>query len=228
MPMPHLKEWMRQLPDATFINAYGPTEGTDGVTYYVVDREFADNARLPIGIPFNNIGVLVLDENDRPVNESGQQGELCIYGPSIAYGYYDDPERTKEVFVQNPTNPHYEEKVYRTGDLVEFNQYGEMEFAGRKDFQIKHMGHRIELGEIEANVAAVSGITENACFYDTEKQRIVLFYTGEPDAKSVKKSLKEMVPDYMVPAKCEQLDVMPHNLHGKIDRKLLKEQMKEL
>jgi len=228
MQIPPLKAWMEELPEATFINAYGPTESTDGTTYYKVDREFADNDRLPIGIPFSNIGVLVLDENNQAVSEPGKQGELCIYGPSIAYGYYRRQDLTDAVFVQNPVNTCYPEKIYRTGDLVEFNQYGEMEFAGRKDFQIKHMGHRIELGEIEANAASVSGVEENACFYDNEKQRIIMYYSGEIDRKALKTHLKALVPEYMVPEKIRQMEELPHNLHGKIDRRTLKEQMKEL
>ena len=111
---------------------------------------------------------------------------------------------------------------------MEFNQYGEMEFAGRKDFQIKHMGHRIELGEIEANAASVSGVEENACFYDNEKQRIIMYYSGEIDRKALKTHLKALVPEYMVPEKIRQMEELPHNLHGKIDRRTLKEQMKEL
>jgi D-alanine--poly(phosphoribitol) ligase subunit 1 len=228
MQIPPLKAWMEELPDATFINAYGPTESTDGTTYYKVDREFADNDRLPIGIPFSNIGVLVLDENDQAVSEPGKQGELCIYGPSVTYGYYGRQDLTDAVFVQNPLNTNYPEKIYRTGDLVEFNQYGEMEFAGRKDFQIKHMGHRIELGEIEANAASVPGVEENACFYDSAKERIVMYYSGTIDRKALKQNLKELVPEYMVPGKIIQKDVLPHNLHGKIDRRELKEELKGL
>ncbi len=111
---------------------------------------------------------------------------------------------------------------------MEFNQYGEMEFAGRKDFQIKHMGHRIELGEIEANAASVPGVEENACFYDNEKERIVMYYSGTIDRKALKQNLKELVPEYMVPGKIIQKDVLPHNLHGKIDRRELKEELKGL
>ncbi len=222
MPIRQLRQWREALPDTVFINAYGPTETTDGCTYYVIDREFEDNERLPIGIPFANIGVLILDEENREVTEAGGIGELCVFGPSVTYGYYREPEKTAEVFVRNPLNPFYDQKIYHTGDLVQLNGRGEMEFVGRRDFQIKHMGHRIELGEIEANVSAIPGVEENACLYDNVKQRIVLYYTGAEDPKDLKKRLEGMVPEYMMPQKRIRLDVMPHNLHGKIDRAKLK------
>ena len=224
MPMRQLNMWRKALPHVRFINGYGPTESTDGTTYYVVDRDFADNETLPIGVPLDNIGILVLDENNRQVSGSGM-GELCIYGPSIACGYYGDPVRTENVFTQNPLNPYYPEKIYHTGDLVRFNAYGELEFAGRRDFQIKHLGHRIELGEIEANVSSVPEIQENCCLYDMEKRRIVLYYTGDIDAGELKARLENLLPEYMLPNRRIRLETMPHNLNGKIDRAELKNRL---
>ena len=224
MPLKQLNMWRRALPEITFINQYGPTETTDGTTYYILDREFADNETLPIGVPFANIGVLVLDENGQEVVGEGM-GELCVYGPSITYGYYGDPERTASVFTQNPLNGKFPEKIYHTGDLVRWNDYGELEFAGRKDFQIKHLGHRIELGEIEANVASVPEIQENCCLYDSKKRRIVLYYTGKMEDGELLKKLEGLLPDYMVPNRRICLDEMPHNLNGKIDRAELKRRL---
>ena len=224
MPIKQLNMWREELPDCHFINAYGPTEGTDTCTYYELDREFNLTDRLPIGVPISNTQVVVLDEQNRPVVGEGM-GELCVRGDSLAYGYYNMPEKTAEVFVQNPLNPHFPDIIYRTGDLVEFNEYGELEYAGRKDFQIKHMGHRIELGEIEANVSSLDGVEENACFYDTKKQRIVLFYSGKAEAKDIKEALRDLVPDYMVPGKVNRMSPMPHNLNGKVDRAALKAQL---
>ena len=221
MPIKQLNAWREELPECHFINAYGPTEGTDTCTCYEVDREFALTDRLPIGVPISNTQVMVLDEQDRPVIGKGM-GELCVRGDSLAYGYYNMPEKTAEVFVQNPLNPHFPDTIYRTGDLVEYNAFGELEYAGRKDFQIKHMGHRIELGEIEANVSSLDDVEENACFYDTKKQRIVLYYSGKAEEKGIKESLKALVPDYMIPGKVIRMNPMPHNLNGKVDRAALK------
>ena len=221
MPVRALRAWREALPDARFVNTYGPTEITDCCSYYVVDREFKDNARLPIGVALPNAQLLVLDENDRPVTGEGT-GELCVRSTSINYGYYNDPQRTAEVFVQNPLQSAYEEKIYRTGDLVTFNEYGELEYVGRKDFQIKHMGQRIEPGEIEANAGALPEVMEVCCLYDMEKQQIVLFYQGDITPEELGRRCQEMLPAYMVPGRRIRLDALPHNLNGKIDRAALK------
>lgn len=226
MPIRQLKVWQEALPGAMFVNAYGPTETTDGTTYYIVDRSFEETETLPIGKPFGNIGVLVLDEEGNLVEKEGM-GELCAYGPSITFGYYKDPEKTAGVFTPNPANPCWNQRIYHTGDLVRYNAYGELEYAGRKDFQIKHHGQRVELGEIEACISSIEGIDERCCLYDSKKSRIVLYYTGTiPDADLQEKA-KELLPAYMLPNRRYHLDVMPHNLNGKIDRAALKQRMEE-
>ena len=103
-----------------------------------------------------------MDEQDQLVTDGGV-GELCVRGTSLAYGYWNDPERTAAAFVQNPLQSAFPEIIYRTGDLVRWNEYGELMYLSRKDFQIKHMGYRIELGEIETAVSALSGVTMNCC-----------------------------------------------------------------
>ena len=153
-PIKQFNRWRQALPEARSINLYGPTEATGMSCYYKVNREFEDGDAIPIGRPFDNTEILLLDE-DRPVAE-GEVGEICIRGTALTLGYYNDPVRTAEVFVQNPLNTHYPELIYRTGDLAKYNEYGELVFVSRKDYQIKHMGHRIELGEIEANVNTFS------------------------------------------------------------------------
>ena len=148
MPNKQLNIWRRAVPDAIYVNYYGPAETTCASTYYIIDREFADDDPLPIGKPAYNTGILILDENNRKVS-GNEIGELCILGSGLALGYYNDKQKTKAAFVQNPLNPFYEERIYRTGDLVRLNEYNELLYMGRKDYQIKHMGFRIELGEIE-------------------------------------------------------------------------------
>ena len=120
MPVKQLNKWRKALPDTTFINGYGPTEITDGCTYYIVDRVFEENQTLPIGVPFRNSDILVLDEKDQLIIEG--IGELCVRSESIAYGYYNEPEKTAKVFVQNPLNKNYPEIIYKTGDLVKYNK----------------------------------------------------------------------------------------------------------
>ena len=101
---------------------------------------------------------------------------------------------------------------------------GEMYFAGRKDFQIKHMGHRIELGEIEANVNLMEGISLSCCIYDTSKSKIHLFYVGEIEEKELYAILKEKLPRYMLPSTVNRLSTMPLTANGKLDRMSLKKQ----
>ena len=146
-------------------------EITVDCTYYIVDRDFADSDPLPIGIPCPNTGILVLD-GDKLVTEAGQIGELCVRGTSLALGYWNNPGKTAEVFIQNPLNNRYPEKIYCTGDLVHYNERGEIMYDGRKDFQIKHMGYRIELGEIETAALGLEVIKDACVLYDNLKKEI--------------------------------------------------------
>ena len=221
MPTKHLNLWRKAYPDVMFVNQYGPTEMTDICAYYILDRAILDHEAIPIGKASEHMDVMLLDEYDRPVAE-GEIGELCGRGPSLAYGYYNEPEKTAEAFVQNPLIQEYPERIYRTGDLVRVNEYGEMVYVSRKDFQIKHMGHRIELGEIEIAASALNGIENVCCLYDSEHMKIVMFYTGNITSVQIIAGLKKLVPDYMCPNVIHQLDSMPLNLNGKIDRTALK------
>ena len=162
MPMKPLNIWRKALPKLMYANLYGPTELTDICTYYIVDREFEDNETLPIGKPCNNCEAIIIDENNKEV-PYGKEGELCIKGSIISLGYYNNKEKTDSTFVQNPLNNSFNELIYRTGDIVKYNDAGELIYLSRKDFQIKHMGYRIELGEIETHINAMDGITLCAC-----------------------------------------------------------------
>jgi acyl-coenzyme A synthetase/AMP-(fatty) acid ligase len=173
---------------------------------------------LPIGKPNPNMDILLLDENDQLVEKQGEIGEICARSPSIATGYYNDPERTAEVFVQNPLNKSVREIIFRTGDLAYLDENNDYIYIGRKDNQIKYMGYRIELGEIEANISAVSGVEEAACIYDREAKHIIAYYTGSIMEKELGKILKGKLPEYMLPRKRIRLENMPHNVNGKIDR----------
>lgn len=224
MPAKHLRKWQMTFPKAMFVNLYGPTEITVDCTYHIFDSVVAEDALVPIGKPCKNTSVLVLNERDNLVQQ-GELGELCVRGTSLALGYYNNPIKTAEAFVQNPLNTSYPEIVYRTGDLVRYNNLGELVYVGRKDFQIKHMGHRIELGEIEAAVSALEGIERCCCLYDTKRSKIVLFYTGDADSHWIVEQLRALVPEYMIPNRKIHLEDMPMNLNGKIDRVALKEKL---
>lgn len=222
MPVKQYNMWKKYVPDAKYVNYYGPSETTYASTYYVIDREFGNEEALPIGRAALNTGVLILNENDK-LCAPGETGELYIRGSGVALGYYNNPEKTQEVFVQNPLAPFYRDIMYRTGDLVKENAWGEIEYVGRKDFQIKHMGYRIELGEIEAAAVNASGVSRASCIYHEKRQTIILLYDGSADGESIKAELKKRLPDYMIPGNIIHLDAMPMNANGKIDRQLLKE-----
>ena len=189
--------------------------------YYVVDREFGPDETLPIGRPFRNTGILLLDENNREA-APGEQGEICVRGTCLTLGYYRNPEKTAEAFVQNPLNTVYPETIYRTGDIGRYNERGELEFLSRKDYQIKHMGHRIELGEIEVVAQQKMDVRTAGCLFDGEKKKIVLYYTGESTPADLAAFLKGKLPRYMIPNVVRQLDAMPYTPNGKLDRKALK------
>ena len=222
----HLNRWMDEYPDARFINLYGPTEVSDTCTWFEIDRRFEDDDLIPIGYSCRNKDCFLLDEG-KLVTAPEKLGEICMRGGGLAYGYYGNPERTDEAFIQNPLNDKYRELIYCTGDLGKYNDRGELVYVCRKDFQIKHRGQRIELGEIEASVSAIEEIGECCCLYDTKRMRIVLFYTGEINEKDISQELMKKLPEYMVPERYIQLETMPHNLNGKTDRVALKEMIGE-
>ncbi len=222
MPNKQLNVWRRFLPDVQYANLYGPTEITDACTYYIVDREFSDEEPLPIGFPMPNTDILVLNEENEPVTGE-EPGELCVRGTSLSMGYYKNPEKTKEAFVQNPLNQAVPELIYRTGDVVKYNESGEIVYLSRKDFQIKHMGHRIELGEIETAVSSLPEISLNCCLYDEKRQKIVLFIEEELEKAYINEKISHLVPEYMLPNKVVRVEKMPINANGKIDRVKLKE-----
>lgn len=103
---------------------------------------------------------------------------MFVRSTFMADGYYKNPEKTKEAFVQNPLNRYYPERVYRTGDIVKYNEQGELIYISRKDFQIKRRGYRIELGEIEAGANSVEKVKACACVCDKERDSLVLVYEG--------------------------------------------------
>lgn len=216
-PIRQFNLWKETLPDASFTNLYGPTECTGMSCYYHADRVFDAGEVIPIGRPFKNTQVLLIREDGREA-EAGELGEIYIRGTCVTHGYYNNPEKTKEVFVQNPLNVSYLDTVYRTGDLGKYNENGELVFVSRKDYQIKHMGHRIELGEIDSNVALIDAVRACCCIYAKSDEKLVLFYTGEIDKRQLTVRLKEILPRYMLPNAILQMDELPHTANGKMDR----------
>ena len=220
-PIKQFKAWREALPQAKFVNLYGPTEGTGMCCYYKVERDFELDEAIPIGGPFSNTEIILLNEQNQRAGQ-GEIGEICIRGTSLTLGYYNNFEKTREVFVQNPLNTAYPELIYRTGDLGRYNERGELMFVSRKDYQIKHMGHRIELGEIEVSANMVEGVKLSGCIYDDAKGKIVLYYVGTIEDKELSAELRSRLPRYMIPNRMVRLEQMPLTANGKIDRVALK------
>ncbi|MBR5406953.1 MAG: AMP-binding protein [Lachnospiraceae bacterium] len=221
MPVKQLNKWKKFLPDAMYVNLYGPTEITCNCTYHILDREYEKDEVIPIGIPFRNEKVFLLDENDREIKKAGIEGEICVSGSCLALGYYREPDKTAEVFVQNPLNSRFSEQIYRTGDLGKYDESGLLYYTSRKDFQIKHMGQRIELSDIDVSAMSIDGVSRALSIYDHKRKKIILFYTGETDKEMLSESLHKKLPPFMLPSKTIKLDEFPLNKNGKIDRKAL-------
>lgn len=192
-------------------------------TYHILDNDcdYADG--IPIGKPFPNEDVILLDENNNRISEVGKVGEICVRGTALALGYYSNPEQNAKAFVQNPLNPYYPELIYRTGDLARYNENGELVFSGRKDFQIKYMGHRIELEEIEREMSAVDGVEQCCCIFDEKKSRLKGFFVGSIEKDELATSMSRDLPAFMIPGVIRKVDEMPLTKNGKIDRKKLAE-----
>ena len=223
MPVKQLQKWQKFIPDAMYVNLYGPTEITCNCTYYILDRQFEKDETLPIGVAFPNEKVFLLDDEDKLITDIGVEGEICVAGTCLALGYYKDPDKTAAAFTQNPLNTAYPEIIYRTGDLGKICDDGNLVYTSRKDHQIKHMGQRIELGDIEITAMSVEGVSRACCIYDHDKKKIQLFYTGDIDKDALSDEIHEKLPPFMIPGRTVKLDEFPMNKNGKIDRGALKE-----
>lgn len=216
MPCKYLRIWQENLPDAKFVNQYGPTEATASCTYYEVNEKVADTDILPIGKPYKNYKVFLLNE-DNTETCRGELGEICVSGPILALGYYNSPEKTDKTFIQNPLNTSYQERIYKTGDIGRLRDDGLFEFHGRKDRQIKHLGHRIELEEIEFAAMSMEGVDACCALYYQDKELLYLFYMGNATVRECAVYLRSILPGFMVPRKIILLKDIPKLTNGKPD-----------
>ena len=228
-PTPHYLRWRSALPQADFWQLYGPTEATGMSCAWHADREVSPEEPLPIGFALDNTEVLLLDDGNRRLNawtDTGRIGEIYLRGTCVTMGYAYDSERTRTCFVQNPLQKEYPETVYRTGDLAYYNERTELVYVGRRDAQVKRMGHRMELGEIERCAQELPEIGLVACVAETGGGRIGLFYTGAPEEECVERWLRDRLPLYMLPDLIRKLPHMPQMPNGKLDRRGLAEKIK--
>jgi len=230
LPTPTLIHWVRRLPHVQFTNLYGPTETTIVSSYYTLPGCPADEREpIPIGTACAGEELLILDGRLQPV-AAGEIGDLYIRGVGLSPGYWHDTEKTRGAFLPYPGGPGPQDRIYKTGDLARRGADGLFYYVGRADTQIKSRGYRIELGEIEAALHSLPGLRESAVVAiqseGFEGWLICCAYVPVPDGsvstKSLRKTLAEIVPGYMLPARWMRHDVLPKNDNGKIDRPRLK------
>ncbi|MBW4556602.1 MAG: amino acid adenylation domain-containing protein [Trichormus sp. ATA11-4-KO1] len=239
-----LNQWLRIYPSIKVADAYGPTEAADDITQYIVEKPLPESQRtVPIGKPLANLNIYILDPklNLLPI---GVPGEICVAGIGVGNGYWKNEEKTNLSFVANPF-PHttkllpetYRDLIYKTGDLGRWLPDGNIEFLGRIDHQVKIRGFRVELGEIEALLAKHPAIREAVVILREDipgEKRLVAYMivssdqipTNDPAVSSelileLRNSLKERLPDYMIPSAFLLLEAFPLSPSGKIDRKAL-------
>ena len=210
-----------------FMNGYGPTEGSVGAIWSVFEEYHAFSHSAPIGRPFDNIKIYILDKqlNPAPV---GIPGEIHIGGAGVSRGYFNRPGLTAEKFIPDPFSAKSGARMYRTGDLARFLPDGQVEFLGRVDFQVKIRGYRIELGEIEARISeteAVKDVVVVALGQKAEEKILAAYMIAhegkEIDIEQIKSELGDKLPDYMVPAAFVIMEEFPLTPNGKINRKAL-------
>jgi D-alanine--poly(phosphoribitol) ligase subunit 1 len=229
-PKPKLKALFDTYSNTSdFFNVSGPTECTCICSSYKITADdFRDLQGFPpLGSIAANFSYLILDDEAKMV-PNGELGELCLLGPNVGLGYYNDPDRTAASFVQNPFNKAFREIMYKTGDLVHLDPVdGKLYIHGRKDNQIKHMGYRIELEEIENALNRIEYISEAIAVHSSNHglSRIIAILAVRQHVMDdqVRQDLRKLIPDYMIPSAFYYEDVLPKTPNGKVDRKGLKE-----
>ncbi|MBS0357874.1 MAG: amino acid adenylation domain-containing protein, partial [Proteobacteria bacterium] len=230
-----LLRWHEHYPQCRIMHHYGPTETTVGSLYHWVDFEKNQYpGQIPLGKPQCNTRCYVLDSEMNPL-PIGVIGELYIGGLGLAKGYLNQAELTNKSFVPNPFMRPGEEaqghsKLYKTGDQVRWTSKGELEYIGRKDFQVKLRGYRIELGEIEGQMLRYAGIKQ-ACVLLRERgeieknQYLVGYYVseGEIEEKELSAHLAQILPEYMLPSVYVKMDSFPLTVNGKLNRQAFPE-----
>ncbi len=228
-PKPELQKLFAMFGSrCSLVNVYGPTECTCICSAWdVTEGDLAEaGGFVTLGAVADNFSMLVLDENDRPV-EPGGVGELALMGPQVGLGYIGDSERTAASFTGNPTNADWHERMYRTGDLVRLGQDGRrLDFVGRKDNQIKHMGYRIELEEIEAALQQLDGVSQAAVVHVAGRREMKMLVAYVASAvtysdEQMRERLSALLPPYMIPQRFEYRAFLPKNANGKVDRRAL-------
>ncbi len=215
-------------PGARLIHSYGITETTIDSTYFERGKQSGNRSgTLPIGRPFPNTQIYILDRNVTPV-PVGVAGELHIAGAGLARGYAGRPDLTAEKFIPNPFSAESGARMYKSGDLARYLPDGNIEYLGRIDHQVKIRGFRIEPGEVEVVLRSVPGVREAVVMVREDSlgdKRLVAYVVVEDkenmEVSTLRHQLSRVLPDYMVPAQYVFLDQFPLTPNGKLNRKAL-------
>jgi len=224
LPPELARAWRSAYPEAGLLNAYGPTECTDRVSHAPL-REAPEGPVSPIGRPIANTRLHVLDGRLRPA-PVGVIGELCVAGAGVGRGYLEEPARTAEVFVPDPCGGAPGERLYRTGDLARFRPDGTLEYAGRRDHQVKIRGVRIETGEIAAALAEHPAMRQSVVLArpqmdGTPALAAYLVTRRELDPADLRTFLRQRLPESMIPSAFVRMEALPLTPNGKLDRRAL-------
>jgi len=228
LPVPLCRRWLELYPRAAVVNAYGATECSDDTTHEVIrEAPPPDQTYMSVGTPIPGFHIYILDRWLRPL-PAGCRGEIYFSGVGVGRGYLGDPEKTALTFLPNPFEDRLGDRLYRTGDLGRHLPDGRIVFLGRVDQQVKVRGHRIELGEIEAALLRAAGVKQAVAVVrpDSRGQSRILAYVtpaAAVEVAGVRESLKQWLPDYMLPEQIIALEALPLNRNGKVDRKALPE-----
>jgi amino acid adenylation domain-containing protein len=225
-PTKYLRDLMRTIPHAEYLNYFGPTE-TNVCTYYRIGRPPVSDDPIPIGLPCTGQEIAILDEDGKPVGK-GERGELYVHGPTLMDGYWGDAEKTARSFRDVPMGNGRIRRAYKTGDLVSLGDDGNLLYHGRSDHMIKSRGYRIELGEIESALAAHPDVREAVVVGVPDEEigrRIAAAIVLNPGAAMTENDLKRFcsgrLPQYMIPERFSFRDVLPLTSTNKIDRKTI-------
>lgn len=214
---PQLLKELLKYTSANLYNQYGPSE----ITACCSIKKIENNGIINIGKPNCNTQIYLLDK-DLNLCPIGIEGEICIGGDGVSKGYINNPEMTKKSFIKNPFG---DGMLYKSGDIGKWNSAGEIDYIGRKDFQIKIRGLRVELSEIENKFLEIPKIDNSAVIYkqDENDNYLVGFFTSnaEIDVADIRQELTKSLPLYMVPKYIIKLDQMPITPNGKINKREL-------
>lgn len=206
---------IREHTNASVYNGYGPTE----ITACCSNKLVTSGEDISIGTPIPNSKIYILDK-DLNICPIGVPGELCVAGIGVSKGYLNDSVKTEKSFIHfGLTN----ERLYKTGDMALYNNNGELEYIGRRDFQVKINGLRIELSEIETKLCSIKEITSAVVIADKAKTYLKAFIVSDEELSipAIRKKLTEILPTYMIPKYIFQVDNIPITSNGKVDRRAL-------